>query len=176
MVVVTGVGGTDDKTNTHKHASHTKGGTVDSAALEALTSGAASKLLATRYELTAQSAFLSAFLKKHSFDSQQRKGRSYLQSDETFAACGTGGSRRCLPWITKGQGSRTVRRRSTSGPTSSNSEDELEIVGDEYVLREAYAYTHGLRTLICHYTRAVRDSTARVSASDSGANPSRSVF
>ena len=29
VVVVTGVGGTDDKTNTHKHASHTKGGTVD---------------------------------------------------------------------------------------------------------------------------------------------------
>ena len=53
VVVVTGVGGTDDKTNTHKHASHTKGGTVDSAALEALTSGAASKLLATRYNLTA---------------------------------------------------------------------------------------------------------------------------
>jgi hypothetical protein len=48
VVVVTGVGGTDDKTNTHKHASHTKGGTVDKAALEALTSGAASKLLATR--------------------------------------------------------------------------------------------------------------------------------
>ena len=61
VVVVTGVGGTDDKTNTHKHASHTKGGTVDSAALEALTSGASSKLLATRYELTAQSVFLSAF-------------------------------------------------------------------------------------------------------------------
>ena len=48
VVVVTGVGGTDDKTNSHKHASHTKGGTVDSAALEALTTGAASKLLATR--------------------------------------------------------------------------------------------------------------------------------
>ena len=31
VVVVTGVGGTDDKTNTHKHASHTKGGTVDKA-------------------------------------------------------------------------------------------------------------------------------------------------
>ena len=117
----------------------------------------------------------ASFFKKHSFDSQLRKGRSYLQSDEKIAACGTGGSRRCLPWTTKGQGSRTVRRRSTSGPTSSNSEDELEILGDECTGGMKYAYTHGLRTLICHYTRAVRDSTARVSASDSGANP-RSIF
>lgn len=36
VVVVTGVGGTDDKTNTHKHASHTKGGTVDAAVSDLL--------------------------------------------------------------------------------------------------------------------------------------------
>jgi hypothetical protein len=34
VVVVTGVGGTDARTNQHKHASHTKGGTVDRAVLE----------------------------------------------------------------------------------------------------------------------------------------------
>ena len=48
VVVVTGVGGTDDRTSSHKHASHTKGGTVDAAVVESLTKGDAGALLSTR--------------------------------------------------------------------------------------------------------------------------------
>ena len=45
MVVITGVGGTDTRSKTHKHASHTKGGKIDSAARQWLSSTAAARLL-----------------------------------------------------------------------------------------------------------------------------------
>ena len=49
VVIVTGVGGTDSRTSQHKHRSHTKGGTVDRAVLEALAPGRpAAALLSSR--------------------------------------------------------------------------------------------------------------------------------